>query len=102
MPNWCYNRVEIYGDETDQIKEVKKTLAGKETCFDFNNIVPMPDWKEYTQRKRRTCKTSKSMLGVKCIRLKEDAYANNTDTITGTTGVVIIGTLNGIVATLLQ
>jgi len=42
MPNWCDNRVEIYGDNPDQIKEVKKTLAGKETCFDFNNIVPMP------------------------------------------------------------
>ena len=45
MPNWCNNRVEIYGDDPDQIKEVKKTLAGEETCFDFNNIVPMPDWK---------------------------------------------------------
>ena len=42
MPNWCDNRVEIYGEDTDQIKEVKKTLAGKKTCFDFNNIVPMP------------------------------------------------------------
>ena len=41
MPNWCNNRVEIYG-ESDQIKEVKKTLEGEETCFDFNNIVPMP------------------------------------------------------------
>ena len=42
MPNWCDNRVEIYGDNPDQIKEVKKTLASKQTCFDFNNIVPMP------------------------------------------------------------
>ena len=42
MPNWCDNRVEIYGDNPDQIKEVKKTLASEETCFDFNNIVPMP------------------------------------------------------------
>ena len=42
MPNWCNNKVEIYGDSPDQIKEVKKTLAGKKTCFDFNNIVPMP------------------------------------------------------------
>jgi hypothetical protein len=41
MPNHCRNRVEIYG-EPDQIKEVKETLAGKKTCFDFNNIVPMP------------------------------------------------------------
>ena len=42
MPNWCNNKVEIYGDSPDQIKEVKKTLASKQTCFDFNNIVPMP------------------------------------------------------------
>ena len=42
MPNWCNNRVEIYGEDPDQIKEVKKTLASKQTCFDFNNIVPMP------------------------------------------------------------
>ena len=42
MPNWCDNRVEIYGDNPDQIKEVKKTLASEQTCFDFNNIVPMP------------------------------------------------------------
>ena len=42
MPNHCRNRVEIYGEDPDQIKEVKKTLAGKKTCFDFNNIVPMP------------------------------------------------------------
>ena len=42
MRNWCDNRVEIYGDNPDQIKEVKKTLASKQTCFDFNNIVPMP------------------------------------------------------------
>ena len=42
MPNWCDNRVEIYGDNPDQIKEVKKTLASKQTCFDFNNIVPIP------------------------------------------------------------
>ena len=45
MPNWCYNRVEIYGENPDQIKEVKEKLEGKKTCFDFNNIVPMPDWK---------------------------------------------------------
>ena len=42
MPNHCRNRVEIYG-KSDQIKEVKETLAGKKTCFDFNNIVPMPE-----------------------------------------------------------
>ena len=42
MPNWCNNRVEIYGENPDQIKEVKEKLKGEKTCFDFNNIVPIP------------------------------------------------------------
>ena len=42
MPNHCYNRVEIYGGGLDQIKEIKEKLKGKKTCFDFNNIVPIP------------------------------------------------------------
>jgi len=89
MPNWCNNKVEIYGDGPDQIKEVKKTLAGKKTCFDFNNIVPMPKELEGNAPHQKP------------IRLKLDAYANNTDTITGTIGVVIIGILNGTVLRLL-
>ena len=43
MPNHCHNRVGIYGD-ADQIKKVKKTLASKNTCFNFNAILPAPDW----------------------------------------------------------
>ena len=42
MPNHCYNRVEIYGGGLDQIKEIKEKLKGEKTCFDFNNIVPIP------------------------------------------------------------
>ena len=38
MPNHCRNRVEIYG-KPDQIKEVKETLAGKKTCFDFKDCI---------------------------------------------------------------
>tara|TARA_Y100000296_G_scaffold29878_1_gene34857 strand:+ start:178 stop:591 length:414 start_codon:yes stop_codon:yes gene_type:complete len=43
MPNDCYNRVEIHG-EPDQLKKVKELLNGKETCFDFNAVLPQPDY----------------------------------------------------------
>ena len=42
MPNHCYNRVTIYGEDLDQIKEIKEKLESEETCFDFNSIIPIP------------------------------------------------------------
>jgi|TARA_R110000823_G_scaffold187405_3_gene319673 hypothetical protein len=43
MPNHCANRIEIQGEAKD-VKRVKKFLENKDTdtCFDFNNILPMP------------------------------------------------------------
>tara|TARA_R110001583_G_scaffold62471_2_gene183659 strand:- start:1862 stop:2290 length:429 start_codon:yes stop_codon:yes gene_type:complete len=43
MPNHCSNRIEISGEPRD-VKRVKKFLENKDTdtCFDFNNILPMP------------------------------------------------------------
>ena len=41
MPNWCHNRVTAYGDE-DKIEKVKKIFESKTP---FNDIFPMPDWK---------------------------------------------------------
>ena len=41
MPNWCYNRVTAYGDE-DKLKEIEKIFESKTP---FNDIFPMPDWK---------------------------------------------------------
>jgi len=41
MPNWCYNRVEIYGEEA---KEIAEKIASEETPFDFAKIVPEPDY----------------------------------------------------------
>ena len=43
MPNWCYNRVTVFGnDQTEKIKEVEKIFESKTP---FNDIFPMPDWK---------------------------------------------------------
>ena len=44
MPNWCYNRVTVYGDSdtTDKIKEVEEIFKSKTP---FNEIYPMPDFK---------------------------------------------------------
>ena len=49
MPNHCANRIEIQG-EARNVKRVKKFLENKDTdtCFDFNNVIPMPKELENT------------------------------------------------------
>ena len=43
MPNWCRNRITVFGnDQTEKIKEVEKIFESKTP---FNDIFPMPDWK---------------------------------------------------------
>ena len=46
MPNWCYNRINVFGDgeekTTEQIKKIEKIFESKTP---FNEIFPMPDWK---------------------------------------------------------
>ena len=46
MPNHCSNRVEIHSDNTFLLDEIKKDLKGEDTEFDFNKIIPQPDWKK--------------------------------------------------------
>jgi len=45
MPNWCYNRIDVYGDEdtVDQIKEIHDIFADE--TDPFNQIFPIPDFK---------------------------------------------------------
>ena len=44
MPNWCYNRITIFGDsETEaKLKEIEETFRKAEP---FNEIFPIPDFK---------------------------------------------------------
>ena len=43
MPNWCRNRITVYGnDQTEKIKEIEKIFESKTP---FNDIFPQPDWK---------------------------------------------------------
>ena len=46
MPNHCSNRVEISVDDTFLLDEIRKNLKGEDTEFDFNKILPQPDWKK--------------------------------------------------------
>ena len=49
MPNWCRNRITVYGNEqTDKIKEVEKIFESKTP---FNDIFPQPDWKNTPNEK---------------------------------------------------
>ena len=43
MPNWCYNRVTIMGNEKD-LQEIKELVEDKEndTDFSFEKIKPLP------------------------------------------------------------
>ena len=45
MPNWCYNRIEVYGDEdtVDQVKEIHDIFENYSDPF--NRILPIPDFK---------------------------------------------------------
>ena len=50
MPNWCYNRVTAYANDEhqDKLKEVEKIFESKTP---FNDIFPMPDWKNTPNEK---------------------------------------------------
>ena len=44
MPNWCHNRITIYGDEETEakLKEIEETFRKAQP---FNDIFPIPDFK---------------------------------------------------------
>ena len=41
MPNWCRNRVTVFGTE-QEISKVEKIFSSKDTVF--GKIIPSPDW----------------------------------------------------------
>ena len=50
MPNWCYNRVTVYGDSdtTDKLEEIEEIFKSETP---FNEIYPMPDFKTIPNEK---------------------------------------------------
>ena len=51
MPNWCYNRVKVYGDENtvEQLKEIHDIFENYKDPF--NQIFPIPDFKNIPNEK---------------------------------------------------
>lgn len=43
MPNHCYNKIIIYGDEASKIAS---ELKSEDTVFDFSKILPEPNYEE--------------------------------------------------------
>ena len=52
MPNWCYNRITVFGDgeekTTEQIKKIERIFESKTP---FNEIFPIPDFKNIPNSK---------------------------------------------------
>ena len=42
MPNWCHNRVEIYSDNPEDLKQIKSIFEAERP---LHEIIPEPDWK---------------------------------------------------------
>ena len=57
MPNWCYNRINVFGDgeekTTEQIKKIEKIFESKTP---FNEIFPNARLEEYTKQQRGVAK----------------------------------------------
>ena len=45
MPNWCYNRITVYGQSEDSEKKLKEIEETFRKAEPFNEIFPIPDFK---------------------------------------------------------
>ena len=43
MPNWCNNYLTIEGND-ETLREIHKFVKSEKTAFDFEKIIPMPDY----------------------------------------------------------
>ena len=49
MPNWCNNKVKVFGDNSEQIARVAEIFKDEKSVF--NNIIQSPDWKRLPNEK---------------------------------------------------
>ena len=63
MPNWCYNHLEVTGDEKQLQEFVEKSMnAHKETEFSFEGTHPMPEDLNITKGTRPQDEKEQAML----------------------------------------
>ena len=49
MPNWCNNKVKVFGDNSEQLARVAEIFKDEKSVF--NNIIQSPDWKRLPNEK---------------------------------------------------
>ena len=49
MPNWCNNKVKVFGDNSEQLARVAEIFKDEKSVF--NNIIQSPDWRRLPNEK---------------------------------------------------
>lgn len=69
MPNWCHNRVEIYGDD-EELAKIKKQVETNVSLFDFDTIIPTPNFDMIPNKKGELPTLAKGEAG-KLLNVKQ-------------------------------
>ena len=82
MPNWCHNRVDVYG-EVDEIKRFQEFVNGNQEPFSFESISPMPEELRWVQSpvsiktQEEIDKFNKSKVGTKLQKELSQLFDND-------------------------
>ena len=95
MPNWCRNRVTVYGNE-EEVSKVVDIFESKDTVF--GKIIPSPDWKNIPNEDGELPEVveHKIQRQVKYHLLLRNFQKVRNMTIGGMIGILLIGIPNGI------
>ena len=92
MPNWCRNRVTVYGNE-EEVSKVVDIFESKDTVF--GKIIPSPDWKTFQMKMesyQRWLNTKIQRQAKYHLLLRNSQKVKNM-TIDGMIGTLLIGIL---------
>ena len=54
MPNWCYNVITVGTKDEAEMRSFLAAVAGPDSAFDFQSILPMPDVLDHVAQGART------------------------------------------------